>query len=694
MTLAAWLKERSQPVPAREAAQLIATLAEAVDYAHKHEVVHRDLKPANVLLQMENQAPQAALGNLQVAIPRITDFGLAKSMAAVEDGPAGDASGQTQSRVLLGTPSYMAPEQASGRSRTVGPAADVYALGSILYELLAGRPPFLGETTLDTLEMVRTQEPVPPRRLTPKLSRDLETICLKCLEKDAAGRYPSAAALAEDLRYFVAGLPIRARPPRPWTRAIKRARRHPALAALGVVSAAAAVALVSVVTFYSARLGATNAQLTEALATAQDKERQAEDNFSLARQGVFDLATRLSQEPRLCFYDLEELRKDELLAALAYFDELAQRQPNDSGVQAERGLVYLLIGRILSQIRGLPIALSYLKKAEDLLRQVVHEHPTAAPYRRHLVRVCLNLGLAYLETGRRDLAEQYYREAFAFADELVRRQPDAAEFLILLAQGHNSLGALYLDGEQLELAETALARSTDFTNRLVRDHPCVPVYQGLLAESLNYRGVLYQRTGRLEQAAAIALRARDLGKTLVTYHPNVDEFRNQLARSWRNLGDAYSATGQLVDAEVAYEQARDLLWDQSSRHPHSRGIYTDLAAVLLSRVVFYEDTGRLGAAWPNFPFLGLRRGETCLDPTVPDIWAYAAAGRLNGAVACRQNGNPQWAELETCRECAVMLKLVRAHPDRRPIERLWLDSATTWAPCTWTPAGSNSRQLH
>ena len=180
-----------KPQPVDEAARIVEVLARAMHVAHQHKVIHRDLKPANVLF--------AADGTL-----KITDFGLVKRLES--------DSGQTRSGSILGTPSYMAPEQARGESQTVGPAADQYALGAILYELLTGRPPFQGTSVLDTLDMVRSKEPVPPSQLQPKTPRDLETICLKCLEKDIARRYPDVLALAEDLRRFRAGEPILARP--------------------------------------------------------------------------------------------------------------------------------------------------------------------------------------------------------------------------------------------------------------------------------------------------------------------------------------------------------------------------------------------------------------------------------------------------------------------------------------------------
>ena len=180
-----------KPQPVDEAARTVEVLASAMHVAHQHGVIHRDLKPANVLF--------AADGTL-----KITDFGLVKRLE--------NDSGQTRTGSILGTPSYMAPEQARGDGQAVGPAADQYSLGAILYELLTGRPPFQGTSVLDTLEMVRSKEPVAPSQLQPKTPRDLETICLKCLEKDVARRYPDVLALAEDLRRFQAGEPIVARP--------------------------------------------------------------------------------------------------------------------------------------------------------------------------------------------------------------------------------------------------------------------------------------------------------------------------------------------------------------------------------------------------------------------------------------------------------------------------------------------------
>jgi WD40 repeat protein len=234
---------RGRPQPPAAAARVLQTLARTMEAVHQRGIVHRDLKPANVLL--------SSTGLLKVA-----DFGLAKQGVG-EGSPSRHPSagaGLTLTHQILGTPGYMAPEQAAGRSKQVGPTTDVYALGAILYEMLTGRPPFGAETPWATIQQVLREEPIPPRTLQELVPRDLETICLKCLHKDPARRYASAGALADDLGRFLAGEPVLARPVGPGERAVKWARRRPTAAALLAVSVLAVLTLAILGLWYQVHL--------------------------------------------------------------------------------------------------------------------------------------------------------------------------------------------------------------------------------------------------------------------------------------------------------------------------------------------------------------------------------------------------------------------------------------------------------
>ena len=327
------------PLPPRRAAELVAQVSDAVNYAHEHGVIHRDLKPGNILLDQDGH-------------PRVTDFGLAKRVA-------GD-SGLTRTGQALGTPSYMPPEQASGKIDAIGRPADVYALGAVLYAALTGRPPFQAATPLDTILQVLEQEPVAPRQLNADVPRDLETIALKCLQKEPPKRYATASELADELRRFLRGEPIHARPVRRIERAWRWCRRNPIVAGLTAAVVAALMAGTVISSYFAAE--ANDRAAAESLAKqdavtqkqAADKNaRRASDAAQLAIQNAAKAAKRESEarasEARAKTSEAIAKRAQETLAEEVGRTRAALREADVQRSEAQRQLRIANVLRIASQ---------------------------------------------------------------------------------------------------------------------------------------------------------------------------------------------------------------------------------------------------------------------------------------------------------------------------------------------------------
>jgi tetratricopeptide (TPR) repeat protein len=385
-------------------------LARAMQVAHERGIVHRDLKPANILLTRDGQ-------------PKITDFGLAKQMDSEQ--------GNTRSGAILGTPSYMAPEQAAGRTRQIGPPADVYSLGALLYEMLTGRPPFRGETAMDTMFQVVKDEPVAPTRLQPKVPCDLETICLKCLQKDPHKRYGSALALADDLQRFRTGLPIQARPVGVAERTLKWMRRRPAVAALLVVSAMATFGLVLGSCWYSARLKTALNTASQQRQVAQRNAEEASRQEQLARasfqkriEEVDQLITRL--DGRLAITSGSETIRMEFLQEFRKSSEgILRENPQDPAARRQLAFVHRLIGDVWYQsFKDHAKAEETYQKALELQQQLVLEYPDETVYLSELARTLAHRAQMLQAQKKYIEAENAYRAAIEHLDALARLAPE------------------------------------------------------------------------------------------------------------------------------------------------------------------------------------------------------------------------------------------------------------------------------
>lgn len=352
----------NHPLPAADAARLLVTLARAVQHAHDRNVIHRDLKPGNVLIE------DSSLG--KSAIPKIADFGLATVFESDRsDHPSG---------LVVGTASYMAPEQAAGKRGWATPAVDVYALGAIFYECLTGRPPFLGDSDVDTLHQVMHEWPLPPRQLQPKTPCDLDTICLKCLHKDPSRRYGQAGELADDLQRFLDGQPIVARPAGWMERTWKWAKRRPTAAALITVSLVALATVVGLVSHYTSDLRTAWTEANSQKSRAEQNEKAALDALAAAseqrdqtRQAVDALSqltdAAFGEQPRLAAKHEQVVAK-----VVEQYEKLANSDANDPAARQAAGQAHLragrlqkLLGRLDDADRSLTAAIASFEKSVD-----------------------------------------------------------------------------------------------------------------------------------------------------------------------------------------------------------------------------------------------------------------------------------------------------------------------------------------
>jgi tetratricopeptide (TPR) repeat protein len=561
-------KLNGTPLPAREAARLVQTLAGAVQAAHECGIVHRDLNPANVLLTRSDRPEALSLtpdtAPAERYEPKITDFGLAKQ---INRGP-----GETQSGAVMGTPAYMAPEQAAGRTREVGPANDVYALGAILYELLTGRPPFKAATLLDTLQQVMTAEPVPPSRLQPKVPRDLETVCLKCLQKEPRKRYASATELAEDLRRFLAGEPVRARPVGRTERAWRWCRRKPALAGTltGLVLALVLGVLALVVGIVNTSVALARARAAEKQANRDRKcvlhERVAAQTVTafllkhvlgqadmgkqrlLGRYGTGDpnitvrelldraapaleemfrgqplMEARLRQAIGDTYRAVKEYDKAQLhleRALALYQKQLGPNHPDALGCKHDLAALYHALAKDGRTRKLCGARLANYGRAEKLLREVLNQRTEQlGAADADTLASQHNLALVYYDQMRYDRAEPLLCRVLA-----LREQTLGADHIDTL-KTKNNLGMVYYDQGMLDRAEPLWTEVlAKFEKKLGPEDARTLACKGNLADL--YRDKENYARGEQLYREVLAVQKRKLGAD------HTDTLKNKRGLAW------------------------------------------------------------------------------------------------------------------------------------------------------------------
>jgi serine/threonine-protein kinase len=559
-------KIQGTPLPPRDAATLLQKMAEAMAYAHARGIIHRDLKPANVLLTEDGE-------------PKIGDFGLAKQLEDRED------SGLTRSGTVLGTPSYMSPEQAEGRVGEVGPLADVYSLGAILYDMLTGRPPFRGTSVLDTLEQLRTQEPVPPMQFQLGVPRDLETICLKCLQKDRTRRYASAADLAADVGRFLRGEPIKARPVGLVERTWRWCRRNKGKA--GAIAACILFLVMYLVTatMLYEREREAHAEAEKQTEIAKEKARLALVRFEnqrdlsfVALEGIGKVGENIQnmlRNRRLALDDREEIRKvraqamAELRATVKKVIQRLQQASIHTFADIASAQVF---GDMMLGAGDVHEAQRLYQEGHELAWKRVEKEPENDRARGNLGIMEMRLGDIALElNGDARKAHEHYLKARALHEEIRThpREVDYTPLAIKIAVSHDDtrLGQVLLVLGQAAQAHKRLHDALVYREEWLADKPDNAEARSYIMESHMYLAIVAWHRGDAPATCEHFGKSLKIGRELVAESQGYIPFEIDLVEVEGNYGDALLRLGTVAEAEQHYQQSRRLLQSVLQRRP-------------------------------------------------------------------------------------------------------------------------------
>ncbi len=551
-----------EPLANRELAHIVQQVALATQYAHDHGIVHRDLKPPNILIDKTGKV-------------WVTDFGLAKSLQAIEafEHQASE-SAEFSATQIVGTPAYMAPEQLQGKASE---RTDVYGLGAVLYTGLTGRPPHRAATLMETLQQIKDSTPVAPRTLDPQIPADLETITLKALNKDPASRYASAKALADDLTRYLEGRPILAKAASTPERIWRWMKREPLVASLTIgLITALTIGLCISLWFYS-----------EAVKNAAIANQSAET----ARETVKRYLTDVAQSPELSDQGQEVLRSKLLTQALQFYEELARQSPDSLALQLQIAEAHQQMALIHKALGDDERALKQYQEMEAAYEKLAMQYPGKTEYLLAMIEATTEQAQIHSEKTRADTAAQLIAKGMQRCEKLLQSQPHSLPAKIYLAALTSTLAEHHSNAGDGDKQAANLAQATKLCQEIIQS-PVTEIPKDLvrrLATSLDRLALHLQVLGQLEPAEqfcklGVQLCADSTGNSARDSQTQFIE-----ARLHKNLYSIYIRSRQMPKAEAEFDLANNLLNDLRSKHPLVLA-YLDAHVVLLSNqsVVLYN----------------------------------------------------------------------------------------------------------
>jgi tetratricopeptide (TPR) repeat protein/tRNA A-37 threonylcarbamoyl transferase component Bud32 len=684
---------REDPLDRPRLLQAFVSICQAIGYAHSRGVVHRDLKPANVML-----------GGFGEVI--VLDWGIAKMVdrpEGAEEFPevsvTAEARGDaTLAGRVLGTPAYAAPEQAEGRIDLLDPRTDTYGLGTILYEILTGRPPHEGATTVEVLQNILARETPRARAADPSVPRALDAVCAKAMAKARPDRYAKASELAEEVQRFLADAPVRAYREPFAARAGRWARRHRSL-----VAGAAAVLLVGFVSIVivafllegarertekeRAEAERQRARAEAALLEKDAESRRAERNFKKARQAVDDYFTRISENRLLGMPHLEPLRKELLESARKYYEEFAAEAAGDPKVRGDFATAVFRVATLaeligtkqeahdqyrraielyeqtlahgdatptdrrrlgtclndyslsLMESASLDEAARALARSKEILTAVVAEQPGDVLHRAALGKTALNSALLRYKTGDTAGALREYEECRLIQEEVVRDAPGKSEYESDLSLTIMNLGSLYLETGRPEKAEELYKHTLKTQERLVKAHPEAIYYRRLMAAVHHNLGMHYRLNMEFDKARPHYEQSLKTRQRLYDEHPTVIDYQNDLGETLNNVGEIDLADR---DAEKALEnlrRAREVIRMIAEGQPDNAKLRNALALAHNNvGVVLHQLEQHDAALAEHGKALELREDLVRAAPTVTDYQAHLADTHSNLGNTLRSTG--------------------------------------------------------